>query len=70
MILRGIFHVVSRFPLHFMLYRGTLDYLLIVYRIHHKLKKLNSFYLKKEKILFLKQNISVNNSLLQFTSTF
>ena len=25
-ILRGIFHVVSRFPLHFMLYRGNLDY--------------------------------------------
>ena len=27
MILRGIFHVLSRFPLHFMLYRGNLDYL-------------------------------------------
>ena len=26
MILRGIFHVVSCFPLHFMLYRGNLDY--------------------------------------------
>ena len=25
MILRGIFHLVSRFPLHFMLYRGNLD---------------------------------------------
>ena len=25
-ILRGIFHVVSRFPLKFMLYRGNLDY--------------------------------------------
>ena len=25
-ILRGIVHVVSRFPLHFMLYRGNLDY--------------------------------------------
>ena len=25
MILRGIFHVVSCFPLHFMLYRGNLD---------------------------------------------
>ena len=25
-ILRGIFHVVSCFPLHFMLYRGNLDY--------------------------------------------
>ena len=25
LILRGIFHVVSRFPLHFMLYRGYLD---------------------------------------------
>ena len=24
-ILRGIFHVVSSFPLHFMLYRGNLD---------------------------------------------
>ena len=24
-ILRGIFHVVSRFPLHFMLYRGNFD---------------------------------------------
>ena len=29
-ILRGIFHVVSRFPLHFMLYRGTLDYFLLL----------------------------------------
>ena len=27
-ILRGIFYVVFRFPLHFMLYRGNLDYLL------------------------------------------
>ena len=27
-ILRGIFHVVSCFPLHFMLYRGNLDYFL------------------------------------------
>ena len=27
-ILRGIFHAVSRFPLHFMLYRGNLDYFL------------------------------------------
>ena len=27
-ILRGIFHVVSRFPLHFMLYRGNFDYVL------------------------------------------
>ena len=27
-ILRGIFQVVSRFPLHFMLYRGNLDYFL------------------------------------------
>ena len=27
-ILRGIFHVVSGFPLHFMLYRGNLDYFL------------------------------------------
>ena len=27
MILRGIFHVVSCFPLHFMLYRGNLGYL-------------------------------------------
>ena len=26
MILRGIFHVVSCFSLHFMLYRGNLDY--------------------------------------------
>ena len=26
--LRGIFHVVSRFPLHFMIYRGNLDYFL------------------------------------------
>ena len=26
MILRGIFQVVSGFPLHFMLYRGTLDF--------------------------------------------
>ena len=26
MILRGIFHVVSCFPLHFMLYRGNLNY--------------------------------------------
>ena len=25
-ILRGIFHVVSCFPLHFMLYRGNFDY--------------------------------------------
>ena len=25
-ILQGIFHVVPRFPLHFMLYRGNLDY--------------------------------------------
>ena len=25
MILRGIFHVVSGFPFHFMLYRGNLD---------------------------------------------
>ena len=25
-ILRGIFHVVSRFPQHFKLYRGKLDY--------------------------------------------
>ena len=25
MILRGIFYVVSHFPLHFMLYRGNLD---------------------------------------------
>ena len=25
-ILRGIFHVVSRFPPHFMLYRGNFDY--------------------------------------------
>ena len=25
-ILRGIFHVVSCFPLHFMLYHGNLDY--------------------------------------------
>ena len=25
-ILRGIFHGVSRFPLHFMLYRGNFDY--------------------------------------------
>ena len=24
-ILRGMLHVVSRFPLHFMLYRGNLD---------------------------------------------
>ena len=28
LILRGIFHVVSYFPLHFMLYRGNLDYFL------------------------------------------
>ena len=28
MILRGIFYVVFRFPQHFMLYRGNLDYLL------------------------------------------
>ena len=28
MILRGIFHVLSCFPLHFMLYRGNLDYFL------------------------------------------
>ena len=28
MILRGIFHIVSRFPLHFMLYRVNLDYFL------------------------------------------
>ena len=27
-ILRGTFHVVSCFPLHFMLYRGNLDYFL------------------------------------------
>ena len=27
-ILRGIFHVVSRFPLHFMFYRGNFDYFL------------------------------------------
>ena len=27
-LLRGIFHIVSRFPLHFMLYRGHLDYFL------------------------------------------
>ena len=27
-ILRGIFHVVSGFPLHFMLFRGNLDYFL------------------------------------------
>ena len=29
-ILRGIFHIhiISRFPLHFMLYRGNLDYFL------------------------------------------
>ena len=26
LILRGIVHVVSCFPLHFMLYRGNLDY--------------------------------------------
>ena len=26
MIIRGIFYVVSRFPLHFMLYRGNFDY--------------------------------------------
>ena len=25
-ILRGIFHVVSRFPVHFLLYHGNLDY--------------------------------------------
>ena len=25
-ILRGIFHVVSRFPLHFMFYRGNFDF--------------------------------------------
>ena len=28
MILCGIFHAVSRFPLHYMLYRGNLDYFL------------------------------------------
>ena len=27
-ILRGIFHVISCFPLHFWLYRGNLDYFL------------------------------------------
>ena len=27
-ILRGIFHVVFRFPLHFVIYRGNLDYFL------------------------------------------
>ena len=27
-ILRGIFHAVSRFPLHFIYYRGNLDYFL------------------------------------------
>ena len=27
-VVRGIFHVVFRFPLHFMLYRGNLDYFL------------------------------------------
>ena len=27
-ILRGIFHVVSRFPVHFALYLGNLDYFL------------------------------------------
>ena len=27
MILRGIFHEVSRFPLHIMLYSGNLDYI-------------------------------------------
>ena len=26
-ILRGIFHVIFRFPLHFMLYRENLDYI-------------------------------------------
>ena len=30
-ILRGIFYVVSRFPLHFMLYRGNFDYFFDVY---------------------------------------
>ena len=30
-ILRGIFHVVSGFPLHFMLYHGNLDCFLTVY---------------------------------------
>ena len=27
-ILSGIFHVVSRFPLHFILFRGNFDYFL------------------------------------------
>ena len=28
--IRGIFHVVSRFPLHFILYRGNFDYFLAI----------------------------------------
>ena len=32
-ISRGIFHVVSRFPLHFILYRGNFDRLTMMQRI-------------------------------------
>ena len=51
MILRGKFHEVSRFPLHFMLYRGHLDYfsnsVSDTVQIHKVLKKLrdNKFFL-------------------------
>ena len=36
-ILRGIIHVVSLLPLHFMLYRGNLDYFLFLDRVRRSL---------------------------------
>ena len=34
-ILRGTFHVVSRFPQHFMLYRGNVDCFSVYCMSHH-----------------------------------
>ena len=64
-ILRGIFHVVSCFPLHFMLYRGNLD--CFSHSVYISCCKLKVFKILTEGVPFLsfKMSIIPKKSLVQ-----